>query len=92
MQYLRHKLFGLETKEGMAELIDRIEKLLLDEIENARATIPLVEKDSRLGWEPSMEYVTDREHIEWKIRQVQFVLDVEIKDCRDSLELIDDIK
>ena len=89
MQYLRHKLFGLETKVDMPELIDKIEKLLLDEIENAKATIPLVEKDSRLGWEPSMEYVTDKEHLEWKIRQCQFVIDVEIKDCRDSLELID---
>ncbi len=88
MQYLRHKLFGLETKEGMPELIDKIEKLLLDEIENAKATIPLVEKDSRLGWEPSMEYVTDKEHLEWKIRQCQFVIDVEIKDCKDSLNLI----
>ena len=88
MQYLRHKLFGLETKDGMEELIDTIEKLLLDEMENVKATIPLVEKDSRLGWEPSMEYVTDKEHLEWKIRQLKYVLDTEITDCRKSLDYI----
>ena len=37
------------------------------EIENARNTIPFVDEDSRLGFEPSMEYMCDREHIEWKI-------------------------
>ncbi len=89
MQYYRHKLFGLETKDEMTELIDKIEKLLLEEIENAKATIPLVEKDSRLGWEPSMEYVTDKAHLEWKIRQCRYVIDVELADCRKSVECID---
>ena len=37
------------------------------ECENARETIPAVEYDSRLGYEPSMEYMTDREHLLWKI-------------------------
>ncbi len=37
------------------------------EIQNAEATIPLVEYDSRLGFEPSMEYMADRAHLEWKI-------------------------
>ena len=37
------------------------------DLENAKATIPLVEFDSRLGYEPSMEYMCDRAHIEWKI-------------------------
>ena len=42
------------------------------------ATIPLVEFDSRLGYEPSMEYMTDVWHIEWKIRQVTQVLENEL--------------
>ncbi len=90
MQALRNKLFSLTDKKEMVTTIDEIEALLLREIENAKSTIPLVEKDSRLGWEPSMEYVTDKNMLEWKIRQVQFVLDVEIKDCRDSLNFIED--
>lgn len=38
-----------------------------------RETIPLVEADSSLGWEPSMFYVADREHLEWKLRQLEDV-------------------
>lgn len=49
------------------------------EIQNAKATIPLVEFDSRLGWEPTMEYMCDREHIEWKIATTRQVVDEEIR-------------
>ena len=44
--------------------------MLDDEELNVRETIPLVEADSSLGWEPSMFYVADREHLEWKLRQL----------------------
>jgi len=56
------------------ECLDGIEKIAHAEIENVRDTIPAVETDSRLGWEPSMEYVCDRWHLEWKIRQVESAL------------------
>lgn len=45
---------------------------------NARATLPIVSKDSRLGWEPSMEYMCDPEHILWKLDQIKHVVEVEI--------------
>ncbi len=45
------------------------------EMENARNTIPLVQVDSRLGWEPTMHYMTDEYHLEWKIEQVRRVVD-----------------
>ena len=48
------------------------------EIKNAEQTIPLVQADSRLGWEPSMEYIGSEYHLRWKIRQVRQVLDNEI--------------
>lgn len=41
------------------------------EIENTKATIPLVELDSRLGWEPTMEYRADAEHLNWKKKSNQ---------------------
>ncbi|MBQ5931334.1 MAG: hypothetical protein IIX00_03650 [Tidjanibacter sp.] len=63
-----------------------MEKLLLTEIENAKAALPLVDADSRLGWEPTMNYLGDREHIEWKIRQVQYVLEKEIVKLKKSIE------
>jgi hypothetical protein len=45
-----------------------------EELRNVAATIPLVKADSRLGWEPSMEYMTDPAHLEWKLAQVRQVL------------------
>ena len=66
--------------------LDKIEKLAYAEIENAKDTIPAVEFDSRLGWEPSMEYVCDKWHLEWKIRQVNSALR-EIADYRKMLHL-----
>ena len=68
-------------------LLEEIEVLSRAEIANAAAAIPLVEADSRLGWEPSMEYMTDREHLEWKIRQVQTVIDVTIPTYKKMLRL-----
>ena len=63
-----YKLIGQftcsETKEEVLDVLERMEQLLYAEIENAEATIPLVEADSRLGWEPSMEYMGDKTHIE----------------------------
>ena len=49
------------------------------EIANAEATIPIVEADSRLGWEPSMEYIGDAAHLRWKIRQVTQVIETELR-------------
>ena len=57
---------------------------------NAESAIPFVEKDSRLGWEPSMEYMTDKWHIEWKLRQCQYVLDKEIPTIRKAAACIKD--
>jgi len=47
----------------------------------------VVESDSRLGWEPSMEYVTDKWHLEWKIKQVKNVLENEIPVYRKILKI-----
>ncbi|MGI6355547.1 MAG: hypothetical protein ACOX6W_10680 [Lentisphaeria bacterium] len=55
------------------------------EIANAKQTIPLVEQDSRLGWEPSMEYMTDKSRLEWKIAQVTEVINELIPQYRKNL-------
>lgn len=68
---------ALQTSDSVdtaLELIDRIESLAYAEISNMRDAIPAVEYDSRLGWEPSMEYVCDRWHLEWKERQMENTL------------------
>lgn len=47
----------------LTKILDDMETLLRAEIENARETVPLVEADSVLGFEPSMLYMTDRWHL-----------------------------
>lgn len=84
---LNTALTGSTSVEKSLRLLDKIETLAIAEIGNANATIPLVEADSRLGWEPSMEYVCDRWHLEWKIRQVRTMIDGEISAYRKMLNL-----
>ena len=49
-------------------------EILADEEQNVRETIPLVEYDSRLGWEPSMRYTTAPDNLEWKLNQLKDAL------------------
>ena len=79
-------MLNSETSEEAEKYLDTLEDIAANEIENARDTIPVVEFDSRLGWEPSMEYVCDKWHLEWKIRQVNSAL-VEIASYRRMLNL-----
>ena len=47
------------------------------EYANAKAALPLVEADSRLGWEPSMEYVGGPEQIRWKLARMRQTYEAE---------------
>ena len=58
----------------MLALLDRIEALAKQEIENVKDTFDAVRTDSRIGWEPSMEYVCDEWHLNWKLRQMDSML------------------
>ena len=78
------------AEEGLA-ILDKIEALAYEEIENAREAMNYVALDSRLGWEPSMEYVSDHWHLDWKIRQVKSAL-LEIADYRTILSLTENEK
>lgn len=59
-----------EKDDRINEILDSMIEILKDERGNAEATIPLAEFDSIIGFEPSMEYVTDRKRLEWKMNQV----------------------
>lgn len=84
---LKQKLTLAETPENAEFLIDEIENLLIKERQNAEDTIPLVQMDSRLGWEPSMEYTTNEECLRWKLRQVDHELNYTIPMYRSSNRL-----
>ncbi len=77
-----HMLDAKITVETDAKLLDSylddMIKIANDEIENARASIPYLELDSRLGWEPTMEYIGTPDRIEWKIKLMKYVLNWEI--------------
>lgn len=85
--WLLNERLKLERSSDKAQkLLDQIELLAKEEIRNAEDTIPLVESDSRLGWEPTMEYMTDRRHLEWKIQQVKSVLKYDIPQFREIVK------
>ena len=59
-------------------VIDEMLAICEAEKQNALQTIPLVDFDSRLGFEPSMEYMCDRAHIEWKLELLENVIKKEL--------------
>ena len=59
------------TEAEKAAARRRIQELARAEYDNAKAAIPLVEYDSELGWEPSMEYVGGPEQIRWKLKRME---------------------
>ena len=67
-------------------ILDEMEAILREERKNAEDTIPLVDADSALGFEPSMLYMCDRWHLEWKIRHTDYVLGTELAELRGAIE------
>jgi len=81
------KLRAAQSRDEANALIAVLREIGEAEIVNVQNTIPLVEADSRLGWEPSMEYIGHKENLEWKIRQVRYVLDKELDVYQTSVNL-----
>ena len=75
---LREKLLAATSWSETERLRKKIEALILKEKKNVEATIPLVRKDSSLGYEPSMDYTCDEEALLWKLKQLQYVLELEL--------------
>jgi hypothetical protein len=61
-------------KDGMLKKLDEIEALAAEEIANVKDCFDAVRTDSRIGWEPSMAYVCDEWHLDWKLRQMESAL------------------
>jgi hypothetical protein len=86
MYIYRQRLLISGSNEQVKSIINGIRKLGQSEIKNAEKALKVVDKDSSLGFEPSMGYGGDRAHIEWKIRQVNSALG-EIATYRKILNL-----
>ena len=74
----KQRLSVAGNREQADVLITEIEQIVYAERQNVLDTVPLVRMDSRLGWEPSMEYVTDEAGLKWKLRQLDYELTVKI--------------
>lgn len=74
----RWQFHTLTEADALRTWVQEMIALAEAEIRNAEATIPLVEADSRLGWEPSMEYIGDARHLRWKIKQTKQVIENEL--------------
>ena len=72
--------------EERNKLIDEMIGFCKADIENAKATIPIVEFDSRIGYEPSMEYMCDRAHIEWKLDLMKDLIEKELPSYYEKTE------
>ena len=64
------ELYGVEELTP-ATILTLCQEIAEEECKNAMAAIPAVDYDSRLGYEPSMDYMTDREHLLWKCECTQ---------------------
>ncbi len=84
---LKVKFDHEQDEDKVSKILDDMVDLLTFERKNAENTIEYVELDSRLGWEPNMDYLTSKWHLEWKMRLVDYVIGREIATYRKNLEL-----
>ncbi len=82
---LKMALNAVSTDSEARKIVQDLMDIAREEILNAEQTIPLVRRDSRLGWEPSMEYMCDESHLTWKIKQVRLVMEHELPMYLDAL-------
>ena len=78
-EFVKRKQHLLEAHgDQRNRMVDEMIEICRCEEENAKSCIPLVEFDSMLGYEPSMEYMSDRAHIEWKLNLLRDVIEKEL--------------
>lgn len=86
--HIKTSLLKIESdRKKLRILIDEVDEIAKAEIANAENAIPLAEFDSRIGWEPSMEYLGDADHIRWKIKHMNYVLESELATYRECVDI-----
>ena len=84
--WLLNKRLEIEYDPAKANaLLDEMLELIEAETANVTATIPLTEADSRLGWEPSMDYVGGTWHLKWKLYQLNNLKEQVIPEYRKTI-------
>ncbi|MBE6374780.1 MAG: hypothetical protein E7055_22280 [Lentisphaerae bacterium] len=84
--WLLNKKLEIESDSARANaLLDEMLELIEVETANVKAAIPLTEADSRLGWEPSMDYVGGTWHLNWKLYLLNNLKEYTIPAYRETL-------
>lgn len=77
--HMRDAKITVETDAKLLnQYLDEMIEIAHAEIKNAKESIQYLEKDSRLGWEPTMEYIGTIDRVEWKEKMMNYVLNFEI--------------
>lgn len=66
-------------KKTVERLIAQANCVLDAERENVLRALPIVKRDSRLGWDPRMNYVCDSAYLEWKLKLLEYAQQVELE-------------
>ena len=67
------------------KILDELDQIIEAEYDNVERTIPLVEADSRLGWEPSMDYIGGIRQLRWKLNYLETLRRHTLPDYRKTL-------
>ncbi len=78
--YLMKLELDITKKEDVPAKVAAMRALAEEEIKNAEMAIECAERDSRLGWEPSMEYIAGPDQLRWKIAQVKYASETELEE------------
>ncbi len=82
---LETELLGEPDPVRAGAVLDRLLAVAHAEVANCETAIPLLEADSRLGWEPSMNYLGDAAHVRWKLAHLRHAIEHQIPTYRESL-------
>ncbi len=66
------------SETQLKKYAENIRRIAEREIINARESIEYLEKDSSIGFEPTMKYAASKERVLWKIDQVNYMLENEL--------------
>lgn len=84
--YLLNRKLEIEYDFAAAEkMVDELEAIIADEEINVQRALPLLEADSRLGWEPSMDYIGSAWHIRRKLHHLSVLKERTLPAYRKTL-------
>ena len=75
---LRAQLLCCKDRAAIGRIANRIARICRQEITNVERTIPLVQRNSDFGYEPSMGYQCDEESLRWKCKHMEYMLRSEL--------------